>query len=245
MLVDNKFLYISLPRCGSTSFHYSCIINGLDVKNLDTRADFDNSKIDFKSIDESDIMNFIEHGHSSLPELQNNFGYDFPIIAVNRNKYERFYSLYKHIIFDLNRIGATDLSHKFSKFTLDELFFFNTNDIMTKKSRYHIINEYIFNIMPELKYDKSYRYINNIIDILLTPLSHWHVHHKNIIWFDISEMNKLEEWVSNITGIEFKLKHVNSSSFIEAGIKLDTEFMLKYDSVYEYYESPKSNKSII
>jgi hypothetical protein len=245
MLVDNKFLYISLPRCGSTSFHYSCIVNGIDVKNLDTKGDFDNSKIDFNSMDESDIMNFIQHAHEPLSELQKKFGYDLPIISVSRNKYDRFYSLYKHIIFDLDRIGLKDLSYKFSKFTLDELFFFSTDDIMTKQNRHRAINEYLFNMMPELKYNDSYRYINNIIDILLTPLSHWHIHHKNIIWFSIDEMDKLEEWVSNITNTEFKLKHVNSSSFIETDIQLDSNFMLKYDSIYEYYESPKSNKSII
>jgi hypothetical protein len=151
----------------------------------------------------------------------------------------------QHIIFDLDRIGLKDLSYKFSKFTLDELFFFSTDDIMTKQNRHRAINEYLFNMMPELKYNDSYRYINNIIDILLTPLSHWHIHHKNIIWFSIDEMDKLEEWVSNITNTEFKLKHVNSSSFIETDIQLDSNFMLKYDSIYEYYESPKSNKSII
>jgi hypothetical protein len=119
MLIDNKFLYVALPRCGSTSFHYSCIVNGLDVKNLNGRTDFDNSKIDFNSIDESNIMNFIEHGHIPLIELQKKFGYNLPIIAVARNKYQRFYSLYKHIIFEMDRIGLTDLSYKFSNFNLD------------------------------------------------------------------------------------------------------------------------------
>jgi hypothetical protein len=245
MLVDNKFLYISLPRCGSTSFHYSCIVNGIDVKNLDTKGDFDNSKIDFNSMNESDIMNFIQHAHEPLSELQNKFGYDLPIISVNRNKYDRFYSLYKHIIFDLDRIELKELSYKFSKFTLDELFFFHTSDVMTKRNRYDIIKEYLFDIMPELKYNESYRYVVNIIDILLTPLSHWHTHNKNIIWFTIDEMYKLEEWVSNITNTEFKLKHINSSSFIETNIQLDSKFMLRYDSIYERYESPKSNNSII
>lgn len=245
MLVDNKFLYISLPRCGSTSFHYSCIVNGLDVKNLDTKGDFDNSKIDFHSMDESDIMNFIQHSHEPISELQKKFGYNLPIVSVSRNKYDRFYSLYKHIIFDLDRIGLKDLSYKFSKFKLDELFFFSTDDVMTKQNRYHIIKEYLFDVMPELKYNESYRYVINIIDILLTPLSHWHTHHKNIIWFNIDEMYKLEEWVSNITNTEFKLKHVNSSSFVETDIQLDSKFMLRYDSIYEHYESPKSNNSII
>jgi hypothetical protein len=245
MLVDNKFLYISLPRCGSTSFHYSCIVNGLEVKNLDTKGDFDNSKIDFHSMDESNIMNFIQHAHEPISELQKKFGYNLPIVSVSRNKYDRFYSLYKHIIFDLDRIGLKDLSYKFSKSKLDELFFFSTDDVMTKQNRYHIIKKYLSDVMPELKYNESYRYVINIIDILLTPLSHWHTHHKNIIWFNIDEMYKLEEWVSNITNTQFKLKHVNSSSFVETDIQLDSKFMLKYDSIYEHYEFPKSNNSII
>jgi hypothetical protein len=245
MLIDNKFLYISLPRCGSTSFHYSCILNGLDIKNLDSSIDSSNSKKDFNYIDESSIMNIIDHGHTPLIELQKKFGYDLPIIAVRRNKYERFYSLYKHVIFEFDRIGVSDLSCKFSNFNLNDLFFFNKFDMMTKQSRYRCISNYLLHISPELIYNEGYQYIINIIDILLTPLSHWHHHNKNINWFDINEMKKLEEWVSNITNTEFKLRHVNSSSFIQTNLKLDDAFIKKYDSVYEYYDLPKSNKSVI
>lgn len=245
MLVDNKFLYISLPRCGSTSFHYSCILNGLNIKSLNSRVEFYNSKIDFNSINESDIMSFIEHGHTPLVELQNKFGYNLPIISIHRNKYKRFYSLYQHIVFELNRIGLADLSYKFSKFNLDNLFFFNKLDIMSKQTRYHIIAKYLLKISPEIINNESYQYVINIIDILLTPISHWHTYNKNIIWFDIEEIEKLEEWVSNITNTEFKLKHVNSSSFVETNLKLDTEFMVKYDSIYEHYDLPKNSKTLI
>jgi hypothetical protein len=245
MLIDNKFLYISLPRCGSTSFHYSCILNELDIKSLESRIDFYNSKIDFNSVDESSIMNLIEHGHTPLIELQKKFGCDLPIIAVRRNKYERFYSLYKHIIFELDRIGFNNLSYKFLNFDLNDLFFFNRFDIMTKQNRYYVISNQLTKISPELKQNESYQYIINIIDILLTPLSDWHHHNNNINWFDITEMEKLEEWVSNITNKKFKLKHVNSSSFIQPNLKLDDAFVERYDSIYEYYDSPKSNKSII
>lgn len=245
MLIDNKFLYISLPRCGSTSFHYSCILNKLDIKSFDTRVDSYNSKIDFNSIDESSIMNIIEHGHTPLIELQKKFGYDLPIIAVRRNKYQRFYSLYKHIIFELDRIGLSELSYRFSKFDLNDVFFFNKFDIMTKQSRYRIISKYLFNISPELIHNESYQYIVNIIDILLTPLSHWHHHNKDINWFDINETQKLEDWVSNITNTQFKLRHVNSSSSIQTNLELNEEFIEKYDSIYEYYDLPKSNKSVI
>ena len=245
MLIDNKFLYISLPRCGSTSFHYSCIVSGLDIKSLENHIDFYNSKIDFNSINESDIMNFIEHGHTPLVELQNKFGYDLPIVAIHRDKHKRFYSLYQHIIFELDRIGLTELSYKFSNFNLDGLFFFNKLDIMSKQTRYHIIAKYLLKVMPELINDESYQYVINIIDILLTPISHWHHHNKNIIWFNIDEIQKLEEWVSIITNTNFKLKHVNSSSFIQPNLKLDDVFMERYDSIYDYYDLPKSNKSLI
>ena len=245
MLIDNKFLYVSLPRCGSTSFHYSCILNHLDINNLDSRLDFYNSNTNFSSINESDIMSFIEHGHTPLIELQNKFGYDLPIIAVRRNKYERFYSLYKHIIFELNRIGFNELSYKFSNFSLNDLFFFNSLDIMSKQIRYQTIAKYLLHISPELKHNESYQYIVNIIDILLTPLSHWHHHNKNIIWFNIDELQKLEEWVSNITNTKFNLKHVNSSSFIEPILKLDNQFIKRYDSIYEYYEFPQNNNSLL
>jgi len=248
MLVDNKFLYISLPRCGSTSFHYSCIVNGLNVNNLDTRADYENSKIDFSSIDESNIMNFIEHGHTPLIELQNKFGYDLPIIATKRDRYQRFYSLYRHIIYDLDRIGLNKLSYEICNLDLNELFFFKTMDIVSKKKRYDSIYSFLIKLMPEIKYNESdsfYQYIINIIDILITPTSHWHNHNKNIIWFDISETDRMEEWVSNITNTEFKLKHINSSMFIQPKLKLDDEFIKRYDSIYEYYDLPKSNKSLL
>jgi len=73
MLVDNKFLYISLPRCGSTSFHYSCILNGLSVQTLDDSLTNSNSKIDFTNINESKIMNLINHPHDSLINLNQKF----------------------------------------------------------------------------------------------------------------------------------------------------------------------------
>jgi hypothetical protein len=248
MLVDNKFLYISLPRCGSTSFHYSCIVNGLSVNNLDTRADYENSKIDFSSIDESNIMNFIEHGHTPLIELQNKFGYDLPIIATKRDRYERFYSLYRHIIYDLDRIGLTKLSSEICNLDLNELFFFKTMDIVSKKKRYDSIYSFLIKLMPEIKYNESdsfYQYVINVIDILLTPISHWHNHNKNIIWFDINQTDELEEWISDITHTKFKLKHVNSSKFIQPKLNLDIEFIERYDSIYEYYDFPKSNKSLL
>ena len=104
MLIEDKFIYVSLPRRGSTSFHYSCILHNFDIKPLQPHWEIHNSQIDFTSINECDIMNYIGHGHEPLNDLQKKFGNHYPIIAVNRDRHDAFYSLFKQIIFDLERV---------------------------------------------------------------------------------------------------------------------------------------------
>ena len=135
MLIDNKFFYLSLPRCASTAFHYSCILNDVDVQTHNGEWETANADIDFKSIDKSTLMNYIYHGHESIVDLQNKFGVEYPVIAVKRQRHERFYSLYKHVLFDLQRMGFHRIYDVFSKMTLDELFFFTKDDILNKKKR--------------------------------------------------------------------------------------------------------------
>ncbi len=263
MLVDNKFFYLSLPRCASTAFHYSCILNGVDVQTHNGDWEKANADIDFKKIDKVSLMNYIYHGHESLVDLQSKFGVDKPIIAVKRDRHERFYSLYKHVLFDLQRMGFTRLYEKFSKLTIDELFFFTKEDIVTKKQRWDIICDFLIGLgllderidisvtskfrKSEEEYFKSNTkgYAINMIDILLTPISNWTNNDPNIIWFDFNKMNELEEWVSDKIGRPFQLHSVNSSKQMECEIVMNKEFIEKYNSVYDYYDFPKIEKTLI
>lgn len=257
MLVDNKFIYLSLPRRGSTSFHYSCILNGLEIETVNN-YNLINSKVDFFNIDESNIMDFIFHGHESLVEIGGKFGFNYPIIAVKRDRHETFYSLYKHTLFDLSRHNGTDLYEYFKNISLNELFFYKTEDLISKQKRWNIICEYLidkklisryYNVpigiksMPiQLNLEE---YFINVIDLLITPSSYWHNNDSNIMWFDINNLKSMEDWVSNITNKSFKLKNVNSSKHIETNLLLDSEFIKKYNSIYDYYDLPKSVKTLI
>jgi hypothetical protein len=253
MLIDNKFIYLSLPRRGSTSFHYSCILNGLSIETLNEYWNEHNSKIDFTSIDEKDIMNYIEHGHEPLIELGKKFGYEYPIIAVKRDRHEAFYSLYKHILFDLHRAGADKVYEHFKNISLDDLFFYKTENLLTKKTRWDVIGDYLVerNLISSrhgvpIKMDiHSEEYIINVIDILITPSTFWHNNDPNVIWFDIKNLSDMEKWVSEITEKPFNLKQVNSSKHMDSNLKLDSEFIKKYNSIYDYYDLPKSVKSLI
>jgi hypothetical protein len=88
-------------------------------------------------------------------------------------------------------------------------------------------------------------YAVNMIDILLTPLSNWTNNDQTIVWFDFNELNKLEEWVSNILEKPFELHSVNSSKHMECAVTLDDDFIKKYNSIYDYYDLPKLTKTLI
>ena len=263
MLVDNKFFYLSLPRCASTSFHYSCLVNGIDVQTYNGEWEKSNSDVDFKSVDKMKLMDYIYHGHESIVELQSKFGNEYPIISVRRQRHERFYSLYKHILFDFQRLGFVRFYEAFSKLSLNELFFFTKNDITNKKQRWNIICDYLIDrglleervdVSVTSKFRKSEEeyfkidkkgYVVNMIDILLTPISFWTNNDPNIIWFDFEELGKLESWVSDKTEKSFQLCPVNSSKHMECKIVLDDNFKEKYDKIYDYYDFPKNNKTLI
>lgn len=263
MLVDNTFIYLSLPRCASTAFHYSCLINDINVQTKNGEWELVNSHIDFKSIEKEELMNYIYHGHESIIDLKSKFGNQYPIIAVNRQRHERFYSLYKHILFDLKRSGFNKIYDKFSKLTLDELFFFTTEDVVSKEQRWNKICEFlIYNklidspVSPitiskfnqsDTEYFKSNinAYAINMIDILLTPISNWTNNDQNILWFDFNELDKLEDWTSNILKKPFKIYSANSSKHMECDIILNDDFVKKYNDIYDYYDFPKLNKTLI
>jgi hypothetical protein len=270
MLIDKKFLYISLPRCGSTSFHYSCLLQNLSVENLPISSDWElnNKQIDLNNINEKKIMDLISHGHERLTDLKNYFGNEYPIIAVKRERHERFYSLYKHVIFEFKRSNESELANKMSNWNLDELFSFTTKDIKNSESRWNYCNNYLLNNefikekidskgnIPSYN-NKNYEnyetfwkenrnfYLVSILNLMITPYSVWHNNDNNIIWFDINEMQKLEDWVSNILQKPFKIKKVNSSQYIDCKIKLDNNFIEKYDNIYDYYDLPKKEKTLI
>lgn len=263
MLVEKKFIYIALPRCASTAFYYSCLVQNINVEHLQEDWTKSNSAHDFSKVPIDDIMNYIEHGHERVTEYRKKYGEKYPVISVKRDNHDRFYSLFKHVIFDLKRVGAEDLYHHFRNLTLDELFFFTKDDVSTKAKRWDIINEYLLSKKfikkpvsisltspgnfsnSELVKKETQGYLINIIDILLTPQSYWHNHDPDIIWFDIKNLREMEIWISNRIGREFKMMSANSSKDIECSIKMDGNFVQKYDDIYGQYDSPKFEKTLI
>ena len=243
MLIDNTFIFISLPRCASTSFFVTCLKSNIPVEHFDSNSDNQLNGIDgWQTMDNELLADRLTHNHEPLLDLTKKFGKNFPIISIKRNKYERFLSLWKHIIDELFRIGQTELATTFTKLTIDDIFYnITSNDVINLEKKEIIIDDFV----NRFKIPKEKWYIRNMINILITPISEFTNNDPNIIWFDINNLSELEMWVSSKLDIQFKLEKINSSQKYNSTIIIDDIFKEKYDKIYSITENRKSNKTLL
>lgn len=240
MLVDNKFIFISLPRCASTSFFITCLKMGIKVQHYDSVIGLDDVKID-TSLDNETIADTIMHAHERLPSLEKKFGNHFDIISVSRNRYDRFLSLWKHVLDETYRVGEMGVFERFRNFSVDDILFYESNDLISSKQKVKIIKK----IVGIDNFKDIHPQISTMVNILISPISDYHNNDPRIIWFDFNKLNELEQWVSNKLNLHFKLEKSNSSNHFESNLNIDEIFISKYNSIYDFFELPKNNKTII
>ena len=246
MLINNKFIFINLPRCASYAFHISCLRNNFDIEFYKSSK---LSEVDLKILKEMDndklVIN-LPHHHERIVFLQEKFGKDYPTIAIKRDNYETFVSLYKQLIRMLALNQEPDIAKKLQKYSVDDILFFNKEMTLgSDNSRENLVNEFIEKLNINSKNQKTQKFMKEFIRTLISPKSWFHNNDPNIIWFDIDKIYELENWVSNITNTEFKLEKINESSKIDCNLVLNDTFKKKYDSIYSEYNTFKKNKSII
>ena len=242
MLVDNKFIYLSLPRCASTSFYISCLRNNISVEHSDESM-FDkwNSDIDL-NLDNETLADFLVHSHEKIVDLKTKFGNSYDVVSIKRNRYDRFVSLWKHII-DLanSRFPNVDVN-KLKQMSAEQILFYTKDDLISDSRKEYVLNSF-FDDNDLDDYRDSY--MMTMIYILINPTSYWHNNDQNIIWFDFDKMNEFEEWVSNKLDIDFALEKSNGSQHFDCNLKLDDNFIKLYDSIYDYYDLPKQIKTLL
>ena len=246
MLIDNKFIFINLPRCASYAFHISCLRNNFDIQfyNLSKLTDRDLETL--KKMNNDELISILPHHHERIVFLQEKFGKDYPTIAIKRDNYETFVSLYKQLIRMLALNEEPDIAEKLQKYSVDDILFFNKEMTLgSDNSRENLVNEFIEKLNINSKNQKTQKFMKEFIRTLVSPKSWFHNNDPNIIWFDIDKIYELENWVSNITNTEFKLEKINESSKIDCNLILNEKFKEKYDLIYSEHNNFKKNKSII
>jgi len=237
MLVNDKFIFISLPRCASSSFMLTCVRNGLTLNHAN--PDHDNQYYDL-SLNNDDLLETITHAHERIIELKMRFGDSYDVIAIKRDKYDRFLSVWNFAV-KISKKYGNDVYETMRNLTIDEILFFDPNRLLKseiKKTTNEFLEKYGFT-------DKVDDYFKNILFIVWEPLSTWHNHDSNILWFDFNKLNELEDWVSSKIGKPFKLEISNSSRDIKSELKIDDHFIEKYDKIYSRFDSQKDKKTLI
>jgi hypothetical protein len=244
MLVDNKFLYISLPRCASTAFQISCIKNNINIQHARDFVDKIIGSID-TSADIQILKNDIPHYHESCSELFNKFGNNYEIISVKRDRHIRFISCWEHVIHELEIGKEYDIANILKELDENDVLHYTSNDILDINSMDLMVTSFIKKYPIELKTDFAKAYLPIMLGIQFNAISEWHEHNPNIIWFDFDKLYELEEWVSNKLEKPFKLERLNSSKHIECNLKLTDNFIKKYNKIYDSYDFRKEKKTLI
>lgn len=233
MLVDNKFIIIMIPRCATTSFLDTCQI--LNIKTNEVR------EYGFTNLYKTGIGG--THYHYPLRELQEKFGHTYPTIAVKRDKGDAFVSLWRQTIGTLSNEEDGKVYEVLKKLTTDDILFFNETDynLLDKQDLGRLSSDFCKRIGLELKENYIGRFI-----LLFKPQEWYHDNNPNVIWFYFKELNKLEEWVTNKLGIDFKLVHLNSSTEWQSDLKDDEYFREKFNKLYgSRFEEFKKTKTLI
>lgn len=243
MLVDNKFLYINLPRCASTSFVISSHRRNISLEYYTNDVKPFNDSVDI-NLPNEELADSLMHPHEAIYRLEEKFGNTFDIISVKRDRHERFISLWKHILDEVHRTGDLHSFDILRNLNENEIFTFTSNDIAVKsnETRKKIINE---KFVDKFGLSKDNPYLSTILEIALTPYSHYHNFDSRIIWFDFNELNKLEDWVSNKLQLDFKLDKINSSQHFDCNLKLNDSFIKKYNSIFDRFDLHKNNKTLL
>jgi len=244
VLVDNKFIYISIPRTGTSSFHVSCLMQGINLKWVSKEQTKINNNL---STDLSiiELSKTISHIHEPLDELKQKFGNKFPIVGVKRNRHEQFLSLWGHLLNIVKTDYSEDVFNKLSTLTSKDILTFSSENV----SNIDKVNELLIDFLNTYNINPSYRYNNKVtvVDLLKTlflPSSTWHNHDPSIIWFDFNNLGELEEWTSMILNKNFKLVNINSSSHIDNALRYDIEFKQSYNKIYDIYDLYKTSQTL-
>jgi hypothetical protein len=237
MLVDNKFIFISLPRCASTSFHLTCVRNNLNIKFA--KSSENNQYYDL-SLSNEDLIKSVTHLHERIYELDIIFDNEYDIISVKRDRHDRFISLWKFII-KKSKIYGDDVYQIIKSLTIEDILWFDVSELDKTKIENTID---LFLIKHNLN-NKVNSYFKNLLFILWQPTSFWHNNDKRIIWFDFNKIYELEEWVSNKINKPFKLMHTNTAKNFETNVIINDKFIEVYNDKYDRFDLQKNNKTLL
>ena len=217
LCINNDLIWISIPRCASSSIESSFLKSTLKINH-------------FKYGNSIDVKN---HIHLPINQLYENFGLK-ESICIKRNYVDRWLSSLRYVWNNMIRNGVepiikweeVDNNFIYEKFTKDYIDnIYNANPFSLKYGSDHFNDDYITNLnyyfskksnLKSKDFKGSY--------FLFYSQLFWKNNKKCTYEFDIKEIYKFEEFISNKYSIDFKVNHPNQPQKISNKIVVDDTF---------------------
>jgi len=233
MLIENKFVFVAIPKCATMSFEDACFNN--------------NFTIDYSpyGLFNKGLLNGTKptsHVHVPITKLREIHGHRYPFVTLTREDVSRFVSAWKHILkiikntdikfYDiLKNVGNDEFCHHFGN------YFKNLR--LSKESVVSFLNEFT---------DKK-NHEKHVIDIFMSvfrPTLDWTNNDKTLIKFSFeNEIPQFEKWISEKCGVDFKLSHINDTNGIDTKLIKDDFLINFYQTMLNPTSQHKSKLSLI
>jgi hypothetical protein len=200
--INNDLIWLSIPKCASTS-----IENALQ-----------NSKLDVVHYDYGKKKDYNRHLHIRLKYLYEKFGLK-ETICINRDYFDRWISGLKHIWDTYEKINVP-LIKKWEDVDNDFIYQTFTDDYVNEiyisgKNFPTIRNHNGKSVIDYSKVTSIEKIVPNgiFIENILRSQLYVKDNKKCTYEFDISEIDKFEKFIENRYNIDFKLDILNKTSF--------------------------------
>lgn len=222
MLVDNKFLFLKIPRTATVAFERSCFLAGLSISypSDDVLAQRQANK----------GLEPRRHSHERISKLREHFGNNYPVIAIDRDPLDRFLSAWKYVIkytseynpSASNLLAQVDTTSFIDTWQSEIGYSSNLQDI-DKCSNF-------FSKLVEggLPYAKNTYMI--FTSVMAGP-SRWHENDPGITYFKMKDIPTLEQYVRDVTGKSFEFITTNHTKTTKTNLIVDDklkEFYFKF-----------------
>lgn len=241
MLIDESFLFLSIPRCASRAFEVSCINSDISIK-------YYNNRLIKKRADSNGIP--FTHNHQSVSALRSFYSKsEYEVISIFRDPVERLISAWKYILGSF-MVTEIEIYNKLSKFNNEEFINLynksikNISEIDFHYNNYESFYKFFNNIIDDvLLDDPKFTNTKNIFVNVMQPVSVWTENDVTIRMFDIKHLELLEDYVKEKTGKDFKMERLNDTNGVITNLSNDN---LLRDFYFENFEKKqKSYKSVI
>jgi len=212
MVINDKVVFIPIPKNASWSMEHTCVEYGFDLKYP--------SKI-WENYLKSEDASTQKHLHSTLSDLIERFGTNFEFICIIRDSTDRFISAWKYFIeamvLSINDTLGEKIKNVGNDFVMD---FIKQNHVEFCKaynsleSRQSLLIKLVdeLGISKEYQIDKGFveRYSVHIFSFV--SQYQWITNDKvDVKRFNFNKLTDLEEYLSKKLDVEFKLIHKNKS----------------------------------